>query len=134
MNRYFDRTACPAGSAVCFHLYAEQTPSIPNRYCCHDNFIITDLPYFEKVCFTVSSISSGLHWRLWRIFASRISSMACGIFTPEIRSISSIRANSSASSFFPRTASITLLENLYGLAVDAITVFVVSPVFALYCS
>ena len=26
------------------------------------------------------------------------------------------------------------MENLYGLAVDAITVFVASPVFALYCS
>ena len=43
-----------------------------------------------------------------------------------------MEANSSASASLPVTAAITLWENLYGLAVDAMTVGVLSPVSATY--
>ncbi len=99
--------------------------------------IFSDLERLAVIYFriseTVSFIFSGLHCLSWRIAAASRSRIAAGTGTPDTRSISGISENSSAAPFsVPETASITLFKNLYGLAVEAITVFVLSPVSSAY--
>ena len=73
--------------------------------------------------FTILSTS---HSVLWRITALRSSSTAFGTGVPDTSDSSSTTANSSfpSTADLPLMASKTLWENLYGLAVDAITVLV----------
>ena len=64
----------------------------------HFSLFEKPVPYF-KISLTIFSMSSGLHWRLWRMAASRISFTAMGCGTPDSCSILSISSNSSSGSF-----------------------------------
>ena len=90
--------------------------------------------YTCKNAQTMSAILSLSHSFLWITGAVRISSIAFGTSTFPMRDSSSTSAKSSIASYFSSIAFITLLVNLKGLAVDAITVFVRSFVSSLYLS
>ena len=82
--------------------------------------------WMPRTFLTVSGISGASTTISCRTGAVRISSTALGTLTPEIadKLISQVQNHPMASCLLSATASITLLVNLYGLAVDAITVLV----------
>ena len=93
------------------------------KHIIHNKPVLLFLSDSQKIHHCLLHICSVAHG-LVHTGAVRISSMALGTAVPEIRDSSSAGSKSPSASYFSSMASITLLVNLYGLAVDAMTVFV----------